>query len=92
MRTHTGEKPYKCKYCERAFAQSNDLIKHLRGHLGDNVYKCDLCPQGFRLQGDLRAHFYTHKNDDEETKTRNLQALKDEEQRIQLKFGLLECQ
>ncbi|KAM7348473.1 uncharacterized protein ACRADG_007768 isoform 1-T4 [Cochliomyia hominivorax] len=91
MRTHTGEKPYKCKYCERAFAQSNDLIKHLRGHLGDNVYKCDLCPQGFRLQMDLRAHFNTHKNDDEETRARNLQALKDEEQRLQMKFGLVEC-
>ncbi|KAI8122868.1 Zinc finger protein 850 [Lucilia cuprina] len=89
MRTHTGEKPYKCKYCERAFAQSNDLIKHMRGHIGDNVYKCDLCPQGFRLQCDLRAHFYTHKDDDEETRARNLEALKEEERRLQAKFGLV---
>lgn len=89
MRTHTGEKPYKCKYCDRAFAQSNDLMKHLKSHLGDNVYKCSLCPLGFRLHSDLREHFNTHKHDDEETKLRNLEALKEEEMRLQIKFGLI---
>lgn len=87
MRTHTGEKPYKCKYCERAYAQSNDMIKHLRIHIGDNVYRCELCPQAFRLLCELRAHFASHKDDDEETKLRNLEALKVEEQRIQAKIA-----
>lgn len=75
MRTHTGEKPYKCKYCERAFAQSNDLIKHLRSHIGENVYECELCPKAFRLAAELREHFSLHKNDDEETRTKNAQEL-----------------
>lgn len=51
---------YKCQYCERAFAQSNDLVKHTRSHVGMNTYKCDQCPVAFRLHGELRVHRQQH--------------------------------
>lgn len=51
---------YKCKYCERAFAQSNDLVKHLRSHVGVNTYQCVICPQSFRLYNELREHGKIH--------------------------------
>lgn len=51
---------YKCKYCDRAFAQSNDLVKHLRSHIGENTYQCSQCPKAFRLYSELREHGKTH--------------------------------
>lgn len=54
------QRPYKCQYCERSYAQSNDLLKHTRIHLGENTYKCNLCQAAFRLQCQLREHYRVH--------------------------------
>ncbi|XP_067628553.1 zinc finger protein draculin-like isoform X1 [Eurosta solidaginis] len=86
MRTHTGEKPYKCKYCERAYKQMNVLHSHLRMHLGVNIYRCKFCPLAFPFASKLRLHLTSHKNEDEETRERNMTALKEEEAKLKQKL------
>lgn len=58
-RTHTGEKPYvcKCKNCPAAYAQSYDLVKHMkRSHVGMSIYSCNKCSMSFQNYADLRKH------------------------------------
>lgn len=60
--TFSGEKPYKCEFCDKAFSQNGDLNKHKRLHVGENTYKCTIqgCTEAFRLQIDLRNHQKVH--------------------------------
>ncbi|XP_025204714.1 zinc finger protein 778 [Melanaphis sacchari] len=57
IRTHTGFKPLKCKYCYRPFGDPSNLNKHVRLHAeGDTPYKCDCCGKILVRKRDLDRH------------------------------------
>ncbi|XP_061818374.1 zinc finger Y-chromosomal protein 1 isoform X3 [Nerophis lumbriciformis] len=66
MRTHTGEKPYSCMYCDYKSADSSNLKTHIKTkHSKEMPYKCERCFQTFAEEEELNQHGLTH----EENKT-----------------------
>ena len=57
-RSHTGEKPYKCKLCPYACAQSSKLTRHMKthGHGAKEVFKCEVCGMPFSVYSTLEKH------------------------------------
>ena len=50
---YTGEIPYKCKECGKAFNESGSLTKHKRIHTGEKPYKCKDCEKAYNI-----LHFF----------------------------------
>ncbi|XP_025102427.1 zinc finger protein 239-like isoform X3 [Pomacea canaliculata] len=58
---HTGERPYKCNYCDKYFAISSSRLQHIRRqHLKQKKHLCQYCGQGFSDSTSLKVHIRTH--------------------------------
>ena len=56
---HTGEKPFICSVCNKAYARRSHLSVHYRVHTGERPFICEECGKDFTEKRFLNDHMQT---------------------------------
>lgn len=60
MRLHSGDKPFRCCICSRAFKLPSVLRKHMKTHDSAGPYECKFCTVSYKSYAALMKHARTH--------------------------------
>jgi uncharacterized Zn-finger protein len=60
MLIHSGEKPFKCKTCNREFRHQSSLANHINQHLEVKPFMCKHCKKPMTSERSLKLHIEFH--------------------------------
>lgn len=60
MKRFHGDKRFQCNICQRSFAATEGLEKHMPIHNVTNPFSCEICHKGFAHYSSLRRHLVAH--------------------------------
>ncbi|XP_044743516.1 gastrula zinc finger protein XlCGF57.1-like [Chrysoperla carnea] len=61
MRSHTDERPFSCKLCDKRYRENKALTRHvLSVHINDRPFACTICSKAFHTKAILQAHMRSH--------------------------------
>lgn len=60
------EKPFVCKFCNKAYSHYSDMKRHSYTHTGNYPFSCEFCQKQFAKKSTYKMHISMHSSNKED--------------------------